>query len=46
MDLRGIDRRCNAFTGVSDDIKNWAIFLPLLGELKDPSMKTPDLRHW
>ena len=45
-DLRGIDKRSNAFVGITDELKKWATFLPLLGELKDPSMTTEDHRHW
>lgn len=37
-DMRNIDKRCNTYVGVNADLKNWATFLPLLGELKDPSM--------
>lgn len=45
-DLRGIDKRSNAFTGITEELKKWATFLPLLGELKDPSMNSEDGRHW
>lgn len=45
-DLRGIDKRSNAFIGITDELKKWGTFLPLLGELKDPSMNTSDGRHW
>lgn len=45
-DLRGIDKRSNAYLGINEDLKRWATFLPLLGELKDPSMETEDGRHW
>ena len=46
IDMRNIDKRCNTFVGINGDLKNWAIFLPLLGELKDPSIETKDDRHW
>lgn len=46
VDLRGIDKRSNAYLGINEDLKRWATFLPLLGELKDPSMETEDGRHW
>jgi len=46
IDLRGIDKRSNAFLGISEDLKRWATFLPLLGELKDPAMDAEDGRHW
>lgn len=45
-DQKGIDRRSLAFVGISEDLKRWATFLPLLSELKDPSMDTNDERHW
>ena len=46
LDQKAIDRRANAFVGINDDIKRWGTFLPLLGELKDPSMEVEDGRHW
>lgn len=46
LDQKSIDRRANAFVGINDDIKRWGTFLPLLGELKDPSMEVEDGRHW
>ena len=46
VDLRGIDKRSNAYLGINEDLKRWATFLPLLGELKDKSMETEDSRHW
>ena len=46
MDLRGIDKKANCFLGINDDVKKWATFLPLLGELKDKSMEVADDRHW
>ena len=36
----------NVFVGIMDEIKRWAAFLPLCGEMRDPSMETPDGRHW
>ncbi len=45
-DQKAIDRRSNAYVGLNDDLKRWATFLPLLGELKDPSMDAEDGRHW
>ena len=32
--------------GINEDLKRWNTFLPLLGELKDPSMEAEDGRHW
>jgi len=46
LDQKAIDRRANAFVGINEDIKRWGTFLPLLGELKDPSMEVEDGRHW
>jgi dynein heavy chain, axonemal len=46
IDLRGIDKRSNAFLGIAEDLKRWSTFLPLLGELKDPCMDSDDGRHW
>ena len=46
MDQKAIDRRSNAYVGINDDLKRWATFLPLLGELKDPAMDAEDGRHW
>ena len=46
LDQKAIDRRANAFVGINEDLKRWSTFLPLLGELKDPSMDVEDGRHW
>ncbi len=46
LDIKGIDRKSNTFLGISEDIKKWATFMPLLNELKDPSMEVEDGRHW
>jgi dynein heavy chain len=40
------DRKCSAFMGISSDIKNWSIFIPMVSDLKDPSMEVEDARHW
>lgn len=40
------DRKCNTFVGVSEEIKRWAIFIPMVTDLKHESMVTPDERHW
>lgn len=37
------DRKCNAYVGLMQDIKNWLIFLPLIAELRDEAMRE---RHW
>jgi len=46
LDIKGIDRKSNTFLGISEDIKKWATFMPLLNELKYPSMEVEDGRHW
>jgi dynein heavy chain len=46
IDMKGIDKRSNAFVGISDDLRKWATFIPLLQELKDNAMNTSDGRHW
>jgi dynein heavy chain len=38
-----VDKRANAYNGVLDEIKKWLNFLPLIGELRDQSMRN---RHW
>jgi dynein heavy chain len=46
LDIKGVDRKSNTFLGINEDIKKWATFMPLLNELKDPSMIVEDGRHW
>lgn len=46
LDQKSIDRRASAFLGINEELKRWSTFLPLLGELKDPSMDVEDGRHW
>lgn len=38
-----VDKRANAYNGILDEIKRWLNFLPLIGELRDQSMRE---RHW
>jgi len=45
-DMKGLDKKQSVFTGIMDDIKKWAAFLPLCGEMRDPAMETTDGRHW
>jgi len=45
LELR-VDKKCNTYTRFMDIFKDWQIFLPLLGELKDPAMESADKRHW
>ena len=40
------DRKCSSFVGISNDIKNWSTFIPMVSDLKDPSMDVADERHW
>ena len=44
-DLRDIkvDRKCNAFVGITGTTKTWSIFLPLITQLKEDCMMP---RHW
>jgi dynein heavy chain len=37
------DKKCNAYIGIQEDIKKWLVFLPLISDLRDPSMRD---RHW
>lgn len=46
LEIKGVDRKSNTFLGINEDIKKWATFMPLLNELKDPSMIVEDGRHW
>ena len=38
-----VDKRCNAYIGILEEIKKWLKFLPLCGQLRDPAMRE---RHW
>lgn len=38
-----VDKKCNAYIGLLEEIKKWLKFLPLCGQLRDPSMRE---RHW
>lgn len=38
-----VDKKCNAYIGIQDDIKKWLVFLPLIAELRDDAMRD---RHW
>lgn len=40
------DRKCSSFVGISQDIKNWSTFIPMVSDLKDPAMDVADHRHW
>ena len=38
-----VDKKCNAYIGILEEIKKWLKFLPLCAALRDPSMRE---RHW
>lgn len=38
-----VDKRSNTYIGILETIKQWILFLPLVGSLKSPSMRE---RHW
>jgi dynein heavy chain len=38
-----VDKKCNAYIGILEEIKKWLKFLPLCGQLRDESMRD---RHW
>ena len=38
-----IDKKANAYQGILEEIKKWLVFLPLIAELADDSMRD---RHW
>lgn len=38
-----VDKKCNAYLGIQEDIKRWLVFLPLVAELRDEAMRP---RHW
>ena len=38
-----VDKKANAYIGILEEIKKWLVFLPLIAELADPSMRP---RHW
>ena len=44
-ELKGfkVDKKCNTYIGILEEIKTWLKFLPLCGTLRDPAMRE---RHW
>ena len=38
-----VDRKCNAFIGINNELKIWSIFLPLVSQLQEDCMEE---RHW
>jgi len=38
-----VDKRANAYVGILDEIKKWLVFLPLIADLAEKSMRE---RHW
>ena len=37
------DKKCNTYMGIVEEIKKWVVFLPLISDLRDDSMRD---RHW
>jgi dynein heavy chain len=44
--IKVTDRKSNVFLGITDLVKRWSIFVPLILDLKDKSMDAEDDRHW
>ena len=38
-----VDKKCNSYLGILEEIKRWLVFLPLIAQLRDDSMRP---RHW
>lgn len=38
-----VDKKCNSYLGIQDEVKKWLVFLPLIAELRDDAMRD---RHW
>ena len=38
-----VDKKCNAYGGLLEEIKKWLKFIPLVESLRDPAMRE---RHW
>ena len=38
-----VDKKCNAYGGLLEEIKKWLKFIPLVESLRDPAMRD---RHW
>ena len=38
-----VDKKCDAFIGMTEVVKKWMVFCPLVGELRNPAMRG---RHW
>ena len=38
-----VDKKCNAYGGILEEIKKWLKFIPLVESLRDPAMRD---RHW
>lgn len=38
-----VEKKCNAYQGILEEIKKWQIFLPLIGDLRNDAMRD---RHW
>jgi dynein heavy chain len=38
-----VEKKANAYQGINEEIKKWLIFLPMIADLADQSMRP---RHW
>ena len=38
-----VDKKCNAYIGLLEEIKKWMKFIPLCEQLREPAMRE---RHW
>jgi dynein heavy chain len=38
-----VDKRCNAYMGILEELKKWQVFIPLISELASKDMRD---RHW
>ena len=38
-----VDKKCNAYIGILEEIKKWMKFIPLCEQLREPAMRE---RHW
>lgn len=38
-----VDKKCNAYVGILEEIKKWMKFIPLCEQLREPAMRE---RHW
>jgi dynein heavy chain len=38
-----VEKKANAYQGINEEIKKWLVFLPMIADLADQSMRP---RHW